>query len=211
MLSPATPASLSTLTTSSSATFSWRPPQRTIAYTRELSLSLRFPSVPQRTNVIRAGSLELAHGFPLRGQRATPDRQGYQTVRVSRTTRTISPGVLPPHPRCGWGAWPSGHERLTRAQGSPVRRRGLAPQLAPQLVAPAERRWLVAPAERGCGPPWWRRDPGWPWCPPWPPSRPEAAGPPGPWRRAEPARGPSRPPAPGAPPPRRALALAGPA
>src|ERR1700744_4222318 len=107
MLSPATPASLSTLTTSSSATFSWRPPQRTIAYTRELSLSLRFPSVPQRTNVIRAGSLELAHGFPLRGQRATPDRQGYQTVRVSRTTRTISPASCRPTRGAGGAPGPA--------------------------------------------------------------------------------------------------------
>src|SRR5262245_21032694 len=42
MLEPTSPGSLSTVTTSSSATFSCLPPQRTIAYTRELSLSLRF-------------------------------------------------------------------------------------------------------------------------------------------------------------------------
>src|SRR5690349_3419593 len=42
MLEPTSPGSLSTVTTSSSATFSCLPPQRTIAYTRELSLPLRF-------------------------------------------------------------------------------------------------------------------------------------------------------------------------
>src|SRR5450631_635106 len=50
MLEPTSPDSLSTVTTSSSATFSCLPPQRTIAYTRELSLSLgyslRFPACP---------------------------------------------------------------------------------------------------------------------------------------------------------------------
>src|SRR5580693_3907197 len=44
MLEPTSPGSLSTVTTSSSATFSCLPPQRTIAYTRELSLSLRAPA-----------------------------------------------------------------------------------------------------------------------------------------------------------------------
>src|SRR6476659_4815519 len=62
MLEPTSPGSLSTVTTSSSATFSCLPPQRTIAYTRELSLSFALPSVPRNSGVTTAGSLERAHG-----------------------------------------------------------------------------------------------------------------------------------------------------
>src|SRR5689334_20284056 len=79
MLEPTSPGSLSTVTTSSSATFSCLPPQRTIAYTRELSLSFALPSVPRNSGVTTAGSLERAHGRPPSG--LTPDRQGYQTQR----------------------------------------------------------------------------------------------------------------------------------
>src|ERR1700684_2413760 len=56
-LSPVPPGSLSTLTTSSSATFSCLPPQRTIAYTRELSFLVGFPSVPRHTRGQHGGSL----------------------------------------------------------------------------------------------------------------------------------------------------------
>src|SRR5215472_11098268 len=81
-LEPTPPGSLSTVTTSSSATFSCLPPQRTIAYTRELSLSFALPSVPRNSGVTTAGSLERAQGP---AQRATPDRQGYQTSVLTRT------------------------------------------------------------------------------------------------------------------------------
>src|SRR5690242_8537289 len=84
MLSPTSPESLSTVTTSSSVTFSCRPPQRTIAYTRELSLSLglflALSCVPRNSGVTTAGSLERAQAP---AQRATPDWQGYQTPAVS--------------------------------------------------------------------------------------------------------------------------------
>src|SRR5689334_4362410 len=83
MLEPTSPGSLSTVTTSSSATFSCLPPQRTIAYTRELSLSFALPSVPRNSGVTTAGSLERAHGRPRSG--LTPDRQGYQTSAPTRT------------------------------------------------------------------------------------------------------------------------------
>src|SRR5258707_7103324 len=43
MLEPTSPWSLSTFSTSSTDTFSCRPPQRTIAYTRELSLPRACP------------------------------------------------------------------------------------------------------------------------------------------------------------------------
>src|SRR5215470_9650507 len=113
MLEPTSPGSLSTVTTSSSATFSCRPPQRTIAYTRELSLSLglflALSCVPRNSGVTTAGSLERAQAP---AQRATPDWQGYQTPAVStnrprspdrrRASPTrhlpLSPGDLPPSP-----------------------------------------------------------------------------------------------------------------
>src|SRR5690242_2534727 len=63
-LEPTSPGSLSTVRTSSSATFSCLPPQRTIAYTRELSLSFALPSVPRNSGITTAGSLERAHGRP---------------------------------------------------------------------------------------------------------------------------------------------------
>src|SRR4029077_4153022 len=63
-LEPTSPGSLSTVRTSSSATFSCLPPQRTIAYTRELSLSFALPSVPRNSGVTTAGCLERAHGRP---------------------------------------------------------------------------------------------------------------------------------------------------
>src|SRR5215831_9563665 len=89
MLEPTSPGSLSTVTTSSSATFSCLPPQRTIAYTRELSLSLRFlaclgtPVSPRRARLN-------VHTGP--AQRATPDRQGYQTSVLVRTRVVRLPG-----------------------------------------------------------------------------------------------------------------------
>src|SRR5947209_8469952 len=66
MLEPTSPGSLSTVTTSSSATFSCLPPQRTIAYTRELSLSFALPSVPWNSGITTAGSLERAYRRPRR-------------------------------------------------------------------------------------------------------------------------------------------------
>src|SRR5581483_5041993 len=99
MLSPTSPASLSTVTTSSSATFSCLPPQRTIAYTRELSLSLglflALPSVPRNSGVTTAGSLERAQAP---AQRATPDWQGYQTPAVSTNRPRVRPAAPVP-----WG------------------------------------------------------------------------------------------------------------
>src|ERR1051326_2407663 len=105
MLEPTSPGSLSTVTTSSSATFSCRPPQRTIAYTRELSLSvglfLALSRVPRNSGVTTAGSLERAQGP---AQRATPDWQGYQTPAVStnrpRGFGSPRPGWTPPATSC---------------------------------------------------------------------------------------------------------------
>src|SRR6202167_1250519 len=56
-LSPVPPGSLSTLTTSSSATFSCLPPQRPISYTRELSFLLGFPCVPRPPRGKHGGSV----------------------------------------------------------------------------------------------------------------------------------------------------------
>src|SRR5205814_4433664 len=92
MLEPTSPGSLSTVTTSSSATFSCLPPQRTIAYTRELSLSFALPSVPRNSGVTTAGSLERAHGRPRSG--LTPDRQGYQTSALTRTQAVRRPCLI---------------------------------------------------------------------------------------------------------------------
>src|SRR5215831_11071758 len=72
MLEPTSPGSLSTVTTSSSATFSCLPPQRTIAYTRELSLSFALPSVPRNSGVTTAGSLERALGARAAGYSRPP-------------------------------------------------------------------------------------------------------------------------------------------
>src|SRR6516225_10189126 len=80
MLSPAAPSSLSMVTTSSSATFSCLPPQRTIAYTRELSfVALSLRALARRWSTRR---LAFTSGP---AQRATPDRQGYQTAAHPRT------------------------------------------------------------------------------------------------------------------------------
>src|SRR5580693_4286277 len=96
MLEPTSPGSLSTVTTSSSTTFSCLPPQRTIAYTRELSLSsrlflalrpLRFLAC-HGTPVSRRRARLNVHTGP--AQRATPDRQGYQTLAPTRT-RLVRP------------------------------------------------------------------------------------------------------------------------
>ena len=91
MLEPTSPGSLSTVTTCSSTTFSCLPPQRTIAYTRELSLSSRLYLAlrPLRflachgTPVSRRRARLNVHTGP--AQRATPDRQGYQTSAPART------------------------------------------------------------------------------------------------------------------------------
>src|SRR5512133_2641528 len=91
MLEPTSPGSLSTVTTSSSATFSCLPPQRTIAYTRELSLSFALPSAPRNSGVPTAGSLDRAHGRPRSG--LTPDRQGYQTSAPTRTQAVRLPDL----------------------------------------------------------------------------------------------------------------------
>src|SRR5260370_18331337 len=95
MLEPTSPGSLSTVTTSSSATFSCLPPQRTIAYTRELSLSSRL--FWRLYLALRPLSFLACHGTPVSrrrarlnvhtgpAQRATPDRHGYQTLAPTRT------------------------------------------------------------------------------------------------------------------------------
>src|SRR5271169_2312399 len=102
MLDPALPSSLSMVTTSSSATFSCLPPQRTIAYTRELSfvaLSLRAPAhrwSPRRLACTSGPA-----------QRATPDRQGYQTAAHPRT-QTVRPQRGPgTGPAWGQGTGPA--------------------------------------------------------------------------------------------------------
>src|SRR5215469_4520755 len=73
-LEPTSPASVSTVRTSSTAAFSCLPPQRTIAYTRELSLCLVrafLGAGPHRSAPVRSpdqsvtrGSPALAHGWP---------------------------------------------------------------------------------------------------------------------------------------------------
>src|SRR5271169_5118941 len=109
MLEPTSPGSLSTVTTSSSATFSCLPPQRTIAYTRELSLSSRLclalmsgAYIWRLYLALRPLSFLACHGTPVSrrrarlnvhtgpAQRATPDRQGYQTLAPTRT-RLVRP------------------------------------------------------------------------------------------------------------------------
>src|ERR1700730_10809222 len=86
MLDPALPSSLSTVTTSSSATFSCLPPQRTIAYTRDLS----FVALSWRAPARRWSPRRLAcTSGP--AQRATPDRQGYQTAEHPRTHTVPAP------------------------------------------------------------------------------------------------------------------------
>src|SRR5260370_8550 len=121
MLDPALPSSLSTVTTSSSATFSCLPPQRTIAYTRDLSfvaLSLRAPArrwSPRRLACTSGPA-----------QRATPDRQGYQTAEHPRTE------TVPPRPRHAplattapmehWGPWSGTDVTLLSFDIRPCRR-----------------------------------------------------------------------------------------
>src|SRR5215469_7571572 len=73
-LEPTSPASVSTVRTSSTAAFSCLPPQRTIAYTRELSLCLVrafLGAGPHRSAPVRSpdqsvtrGSPALAHDWP---------------------------------------------------------------------------------------------------------------------------------------------------
>src|SRR5215471_9851303 len=89
-LEPTSPGSLSTVTTSSSATFSCLPPQRTIAYTRELSLPLRFLACLGTPVPPRRARLNVQPGP---AQRATPDRQGYQTSVLVRTRVVRLPGA----------------------------------------------------------------------------------------------------------------------
>src|SRR4029077_6808945 len=92
-LEPTSPASVSTVRTSSTAAFSCLPPQRTIAYTRDLSLCLvrallgvraRTASTPIRTLDLSdtRSSPALAPGWP--GGPPTPYPscgQDYQTMR----------------------------------------------------------------------------------------------------------------------------------
>src|SRR6516165_8530168 len=119
-LEPTSPASVSTVRTSSTAAFSCLPPQRTIAYTRELSLclvrALLWGAGPHRVNAdphtgyqryggLACLSTRLAWGSP------TPYPscgQDYQTMRGGQpaagyaggTSTTGSPadGVLPASP-----------------------------------------------------------------------------------------------------------------
>src|ERR1700677_4805153 len=95
MLEPALPGSLSTVTTSSSATFSCLPPQRTIAYTRGLSLFpcafLACPGAPVSPRRARLNSLELAHGVPRSGL--------LPTAKATRPQRVHEPGSFGLYPR----------------------------------------------------------------------------------------------------------------
>src|SRR5512135_675416 len=63
---PTSPASVSTVRTSSTAAFSCLPPQRTIAYTEELSLCLvrAHRTVPAATDQARRGARQLCTGHP---------------------------------------------------------------------------------------------------------------------------------------------------
>src|SRR6516165_4697599 len=119
-LEPTSPASVSTVRTSSTAAFSCLPPQRTIAYTRELSLclvrALLWGAGPHRVNAdphtgyqryegLACLSTRLAWGSP------TPYPscgQDYQTMRGAQpaagypggpsTTGSTAAGLLPVSP-----------------------------------------------------------------------------------------------------------------
>src|SRR6201994_4300367 len=84
MLEPTSPESLSTFRTSSTDTFSCRPPARTIAYTRELSLPRACPRESltlARNGVPTTGSPELPTGVPGARVGHVPgaDALGYQS------------------------------------------------------------------------------------------------------------------------------------
>src|SRR6516165_2514780 len=132
MLSPAAPSSLSMVTTSSRATFSCLPPQRTIAYTRELSfvaLSLRAPArrwSPRRLACTSGPA-----------QRTTPDRQDYQTAAHPRT-RTVRglppPGSRQAAPSCACAGSATAAAAGAGRLGAPAGCLGL-PRLAVRLLA----------------------------------------------------------------------------
>src|SRR5215475_3507281 len=96
-LEPTSPASVSTVRTSSTAAFSCLPPQRTIAYTRELSLCLvrallwvraRTASTPIRTLELSdtRGSPALAPGWP-----GGPPPRIHPVGKVIRPCAELSP------------------------------------------------------------------------------------------------------------------------
>src|SRR5215471_9307838 len=126
-LEPTSPASVSTVRTSSTAAFSCLPPQRTIAYTRELSLCLVRALLwcgpapvcadPHTGSQRYEGARLPWHPAGLGSHPASILGQDYQTMREAQPAagyagglsraRSSAAGVLPASPSVlgGSGAW----------------------------------------------------------------------------------------------------------
>src|SRR5713226_3904519 len=123
-LEPTSPASVSTVRTSSTAAFSCLPPQRTIAYTRDLSLCLMRGSNPVRAlascglclcadpehRAIRSSgghhdeglpALHTASWGPRPGSILCADHSGYQTAKGLSPLALIHRGPAPRPPVSG--------------------------------------------------------------------------------------------------------------
>src|SRR5690348_3071205 len=97
-LEPTSPASVSTVRTSSTDAFSCLPPQRTIAYTEELSLCLCGPNAlsrQERTTGTKRGSPALHRTLePSLGSVLCAGTSGYQTPAAADASDAACPSVL---------------------------------------------------------------------------------------------------------------------
>src|SRR6516164_9355453 len=96
-LDPTSPARVSTVRTSSTAAFSCLPPQRTIAYTEELSLCLCGPIAPFRPLADQGhegglASLAPAPWQPSPGSDLCAGSSGYQTPAAADASGAACPG-----------------------------------------------------------------------------------------------------------------------
>src|ERR1700761_1538652 len=153
MLEPTSPESLSTFRTSSTDTFSCRPPARTIAYTRELSLPRACPRIPRYRGLVcqrRARlNLQLATWGLVLGTSRAPKVKVTRASALQSNRRTLSALRL-----------------VVRGRPQPVRCRGPRPGWPPGL---GRRRRPGAPVPlRALGPVrlgWPQRLVRWPWAP----------------------------------------------
>src|SRR6516225_4842389 len=96
MLDPTSPARVSTVSTSSTAAFSCLPPQRTIAYTEELSLCLCGPIALLRgcRARTRRGARQPCTGHPGNPALDPSCALGLQVIRPRRPRRPPAPSAL---------------------------------------------------------------------------------------------------------------------
>src|SRR6516162_11639182 len=98
-MDPTSPDSVSTVRTSSTAAFSCLPPQRTIAYTEELSLCLvrAHRAVPAAAEQARSGARQPLHRAPWEpspGSVLCAGSSGYQTPAAADASGAACPPVL---------------------------------------------------------------------------------------------------------------------